>query len=227
MKKLNLTGTKHNRLLCIGPAGIDIHGNSLWLFRCDCGNQIVAIGSRVKNGYIKSCGCLPIEKARDNCKKLGIKSKTHGVSGSKQYGVWCAMLRRCENKNVGSYKYYGGRGIKVCKRWHSFENFWKDMGSTYRDGLEIDRIDNNGNYEPKNCRWVTKKEQMNNCRRNKLISFGGKSLTMSEWQEQTGISQKTIRNRLLAGWSVRDTLTIKPKIGRNRFTSLAATENAG
>lgn len=217
MKKLELTGQKFGRLTCRKPMGVDSHNNSLWLFDCECGNTIIAKGSSVKNGRVKSCGCLAREAASRLGKQLGLASKTHGMTDTRQYGIWCAMIRRCENKNVGSYEYYGGRGIRVCSRWHSFESFWEDMGPTYKDGLEIDRIDNDGDYCPENCRWVSRMKQMNNCSHNRKITHGGKTLTLSQWERETGIDNRTIGARLNRGWSVQKTLTLEPVLGRNQF----------
>jgi hypothetical protein len=117
------------------------------------------------------------------------------------------MLGRCRNPNTKSYKYYGERGISVCDRWSEYVNFKSDMEPGYKAGLQLDRIDVNGNYEPGNCRWATKKEQMRNTRRNVFLTFAGKTQTMVEWAEEVGISYHVIQNRRKAMWPIGRMLT--------------------
>lgn len=127
-----------------------------WKCKCSCGEVVVVSQGHLTSGHTKSCGCLSDEIKRTSC-------ITHGMSKSKTYSVWSAMIRRCYNKNSTTYKWYGARGIKVCDAWRDFSVFLRDMGVS-PDGLEIDRIDNNGNYEPSNCRWVTHAENCQNRR---------------------------------------------------------------
>lgn len=135
----------------------------------------------------------------------------HGKNGTKLNGVWCDMRYRCSNPSSKYYKNYGGRGISVCNEWDKFENFYKwAMSNGYRNGLSIDRIDGNGNYEPNNCRWVDMKTQQRNRGNNRKVEYDGKSLCLTEWSEVTGIHPKTIAYRLNSGWSIEETLT-KPK----------------
>lgn len=131
---------------------------------------------------------------------------THGQSKTPVYKVWHAMRQRCEDSSVKNYADYGGRGIKVCERWGRFENFIADMGPR-PDGMSLDRIDNDGDYEPSNCRWATRTEQNRNSRRNKSLSFGGETLCIAAWAEKTGIDEASIRQRLAAGWPIERTLT--------------------
>lgn len=131
----------------------------------------------------------------------------------KLYGIWLSMKDRCENPKATPYKYYGAKGVKVCDEWSEYENFksWS-LENGYKQGLSIDRIDVNGNYCPDNCRWVTRKEQMNNTTRNRIICFNGKTQTLMQWSEETGIKYATLYNRLgWMGWSVEKALTTPPQ----------------
>ncbi|RSN55599.1 hypothetical protein DMH12_15385 [Streptomyces sp. WAC 04229] len=123
------------------------------------------------------------------------------------YRTWRNMLNRVTNPNVKAYPYYGGRGITVCERWLRFENFYADMGPTYREDLSLDRIDTNGNYEPGNCRWVTMDEQARNKRSNVRLTFHGHTLIMSEWAERIGIPYSRLAYRVSKGWPHERALT--------------------
>ncbi|HCL4447227.1 TPA: hypothetical protein N2D16_002832 [Clostridium botulinum] len=141
-------------------------------------------------------------------------SQTHGMSYSKIYGVHKAMIQRCLNSNDTSYKNYGERGIKVCHEWldkeNGFMNFYKwAISNGYEEGLTIERIDVDGNYEPKNCTWITNKEQQNNKRTNVLITYEGETLNMRQWSNTIGISEKIIENRKRRGWAEKDLLKEK------------------
>ena len=124
----------------------------------------------------------------------------HGLSNTKEYYIWKAMIRRTTNPKDASYNRYGGRGIKVCEEWKKLENFYKwCCESGYKEGLEIDRIDVNGNYEPSNCRWATRKQQQNNKRDNVKAEINGKTHTLAEWSEITGITINTLQYRYYRG----------------------------
>lgn len=137
----------------IYPTGTSKKKARYGIYKCKCGKETKVQSSTVKNGYIKSCGCLQKEKAT-----------THGLSRHRLYHTWNGMFKRCNNINDKSYSHYGGRGIKVCDRWNDINNFIEDMYPTFKDGLSIDRINNDGNYEPTNCRWATNETQTRNIR---------------------------------------------------------------
>ena len=153
MKTLDLTGMTFGRLTVVSAAP-KLGEKARWVCSCSCGGTTSASTSNLRAGLSKSCGCGRKESLK--------KKATHGMSGSKEYAVWTAMIQRCSNPKRRDYKHYGGRGIKVCARWvQSFADFLSDLGSR-PSGLTLDRIDVNGDYEPTNCRWATWETQQNN-----------------------------------------------------------------
>lgn len=171
---INVTGMRFGRLVVAGRSGTTKHGQATWLCVCDCGVEKELVSWDLRSGAVQSCGCLNREQAAEKGRLYGgRKPLQHGHSRkggtTRLYWVWSAMIQRCYNLKNKSFENYGGRGIKVCPRWRdSFENFLTDMGPTYMAGLSIDRYpDNDGNYEPDNCRWATRKQQNNNTRRAK------------------------------------------------------------
>jgi hypothetical protein len=173
-------------------------GGSSWLCQCVCGQHVTVKSWNLRNGNNKSCGCL-----KRNV--LGDATRTHGQANSrltgyanKAYGVWQAMRDRCTNKNRKDYHRYGGRGIKVCKRWEKFENFLADMGEPPPKHT-LDRINNDGDYKPSNCRWATRMEQSHNSTRIRYIKIGNKTRRLSEWLEVFGISRNTFYCRKRKG----------------------------
>ena len=135
-----------------------------------------------------------------------INNFVHGMSKTSTYKSWEAMIQRCSNASLKSYKNYGGRGISVCDEWTKFEKFYADMGIK-PNGCSIDRIDVNGNYDQLNCRWSTMKQQNRNRRNNRLIEFNGETMCVNEWAESLGINKRTLLNRLTNGWEIKKALT--------------------
>lgn len=167
--------------------------------KCDCGGTSHAIATNLKNGNTKSCGCYHKERVRKT-------QVTHGKTGSRVYNVWARMIQRCTDTKDAAYIHYGGRGIAVCSRWKSFENFLADMGDP-PPKYTIDRIDVNGNYELANCRWATRKTQNRNTRRNHLLTLNGETLCLAEWSERLRIPIPTIKQRLGKNWPTEKVLS--------------------
>jgi len=166
----------------------NIDGRPHYKCLCDCGNIRVVSGKYLRKGLSKSCGCYGAEQRK-------LSTTTHGLSNSKEYTAWMNMKARCNDVNNKQYSDYGGRGISVCDRWlNSFDNFISDMG--LGNGLTLDRIEVNGNYEPNNCKWSNQIEQQRNKRNNHIVTLNGAEMTMKEASEKMGISYDALRIRL-------------------------------
>lgn len=177
----------------------------LWKMKCSCGEIFIAQPSD-SNGVCRNCAMKKLSEERT---KHGESPKQGKRNASKLYSVWLNMRSRCYNPKNKKYKDYGGRGILICEEWAEFLNFkkWAESNGFYKN-LTIDRIDNNGNYCPENCRWITQKEQTRNKRTNHLLTFNGETKTMAEWSEITGIKYHTLKNRINKyGYSVSRALT--------------------
>lgn len=194
--KVDLTDRRFGLWTVVAESGLDKHGSWAWLCRCDCGVERVVRGSQLTQGRSRSCGCVPSKG-----------TTTHGQTHAPLYKRWQGMLGRTLYPTNAGYEVYGGRGIIVCERWHTFENFAADMGDGFKPELWIDRIDAEGNYEPGNCRWVTPREQFRNLRKNRYIAFAGRSHIVDDWAPILGLNASTLRVRLFRGWSVERALT--------------------
>jgi len=179
----------------VSPSG---YFSDRWQCRCICGTEKPVRASSLECGDSKGCGCT-------RAKLAGDRVRTHGLSKHPLYGVWRDVVRRCTEPSRKDYKHYGGRGIKVCERWsceQGCEKFIEDMFPTYVEGLEIERVDVNGNYEPSNCTWVTRREQVINRRPMgssfdaHFITYDDKTLCISQWADETGIPSRVLIDRL-------------------------------
>ena len=205
-KVKDLTGMKFGRLTVLkideGRSG----RKTFWICQCDCGNIKSVRSDSLQSGRIKSCGCL---KRKTDAENLA-KAHKHKMSKTPLYNVWQNMKSRCYNENDTRFADWGGRGICVCDEWrHDFMAFY-DWAVThgYSDGLTIDRIDNDGNYCPENCRWATMKEQENNRSNSRLFTMNGKTQTLALWCDEYGQSYKTIYKRIFVlGWDFEKAIT--------------------
>lgn len=188
-KFIDLTGLKFNKLTVISRAK-NIGKQTAWLCKCDCGNTVIVRADHLKDNKIKGCGCL---------------LRKHGYADKERlYRIFRGMKTRCYNPKTKHYKDYGGRGIKICDEWlNDYMNFrnWA-MENGYNDTLTIDRINVNGNYEPRNCRWATMIEQQNNVTRNRILEYKSSRKTMSEWAKIYNIPYSKFNNRIQMGWNI-------------------------
>lgn len=197
-KMHDLTGRKYGRLV-VTKVSHKTHSGTYWFCKCDCGNTIKAIINHLNNGHIKSCGCLKKENAK--------KSFTiHGLYKIPEYRAWIGMKSRCYNHKTKGFKNYGGRGIKVCNRWlNSFENFYSDVGKKLFSKASIDRIDNDKNYSPNNCRWTDRVTQNNN-KRNSFLTIDNVTKKLKDWFYEYNIKPITYHNRINRGWSKKEAM---------------------
>ena len=177
-----------------------------WLCKCDCGAETIVRGYDLRKGTVVSCGCYRKQAAINAI-------TTHGMSKTRLFHEWQYIKRRCYNKNYKYYSYYGGKGISVCSEWlNSFECFhnWA-INNGYTDELTLDRIDSNGNYEPSNCRWITRKEQQNNTSRNHRFTINGETKTLAQWCEIYNVPHERTRYRVInKHWDILTALTTPP-----------------
>lgn len=207
----NLTGHRFGRLIVIKAAGSNKQGKAIWECLCDCGAVKKVLGSSLRLATTTSCGCYQRENASRN-------QSRHGMYKTKTYKAWQEMKARCYNHRHHKYPIYGGRGIKVCDRWlDAFENFYEDMGECLGNEYSLDRYpDQNGNYEPSNCRWATAKQQANNRRMCNYYDYNGQTLTLAEWAEVTGLPYSMLYQRIRRlGWSIDKALTSSKKINQH------------
>ena len=204
-KPLELTGQRFGKLYVVSQAQ-NKNGNTYWNCICDCGNNIVVKGVNLKHGTTQSCNCInraiTSKRNRDNADGI--------YRDSRLYRIYYGMRTRCYNKDDISYDKYGARGITICDEWlNDFLAFqsWA-INNGYKDGLTIDRIDNNCGYYPENCRWATIKEQSNNRRSNVMLSYNNEIHSVAEWSDIVHINRETIYCRLRKGWTPEEALSI-------------------
>lgn len=213
---IDMKGYKYNGCEVLNRAGSNKYGRAIWAVKCHCGNIFYPEGASIRNNESNSCGC----SRNETRKKMGEDNKTHGETKTRLYATWQNMKKRCHKKSHKSYSYYGGRGIKVCDEWYnSFEKFreWS-INNGYDDNLTIDRIDVNGNYEPKNCRWSTLLEQGSNRRNNTLILYNGEILTQAEVCRRTGLSKYMVKKYFTIVKESQDTEYPEDKLKSNKET---------
>lgn len=193
----DITGQKFHRLTALEFSHKGKGRETYWVFECECGNIKVLNKANVKKGSTKSCGCLKKEQDNINLNRNGsepTKYDSKGLSNHPLYHKWMDMKRRCYNVNHSQYKYYGGRGIEMCEDWlYSFQAFFNwSINNGWENGLEIDRINNDGNYEPNNCRYITHKENCNNRSTTIKIEIDGITHSIKEWCEMFNLNYKSL-----------------------------------
>lgn len=208
---IDMTGRRFGELIVLRQNGRAVNGSAMWECLCDCGNKTSVIGNSLRIGVTQSCGCGIV-----NGLKHGWESKTHGGTGTRLYGIWCGIKQRtspnADKKHVTRYYL---RGIRVCPEWEkSYEAFrdWAlsngyDENAPYGE-CTIDRIDNDGDYCPENCRWVSNKEQASNRGNNRNFTYNGETKNIANWAREYGISEDMLRERLIIlGWDIEKALT--------------------
>ena len=191
-------GKKYNRLTVISFHHKE-NKREYYLCKCDCCKEKIVNKTELVRGNVKSCGCL----RKENC-----ANRSHNLSNSRIYRTWTNMKARCYNKKDERYRLYGGRGIHICDEWkNSFLSFYNwAISNGYKDNLQIDRINNDGNYEPSNCRWADRKTQCRNKQKNIFLCYKGEKHCIAEWAEKLKIKSVTIRARLRKGYSIENIL---------------------
>lgn len=185
---IDLAGKRFGKLTVICRVQNNKHRQPQWKCICDCGNETIVVGQKLRNGITKSCGCLVHEQ------KTAFK---HGMTGTVLHNRWLNMKSRCYNPRNKRYDRYGGRGIFVCDEWLDFQNFYDwAISNGFSEELSLDRIDNDKGYSPENCRWATPRQQANNTRRNVFVEYMGQRKTVAEWCRELGLDKRTVYSRM-------------------------------
>ena len=202
-RAVDIAGQKFGRLFVLGPIKQTANSSIVWRCQCDCGNIADVLGGSLRDGKTQSCGCYNRESSRE-------RVYSHGMKGTRIYRIWNAMKARCKYPSSPSYENYGARGVSVCQQWQdSFEDFHfyvAQLPHFDEDGYSLDRIDNDGNYEPGNIKWSTRAEQSSNKRNNLLITFNGKTQCVAAWSREVGVPTGTIAYRIRHGWPIERAL---------------------
>ena len=202
---MDLKGQTFGRLTVISFSHKDKRGKFFWNCKCICGKEKVIRGEKLRSGNTRSCGCLQREVR-------GKAKRKHGMTNSKLYTIWLNMKSRCRYPGNTMYHNYGGRGIRYCDEWNDFEEFktWAENAG-YKEGLSLERIDVDGNYEPENCKWIPISQQSLNQRRSHRVTAFGKTQTIKEWADESGIKYDTIERRINCyGWSPEEAVSVPP-----------------
>jgi hypothetical protein len=198
--RVDVSGQRFGRLVAISECKERLRGHIVWRCKCDCGVEVAIQATLLVSGHTKSCGCLSRDAA---CERMTVHGDFAACSDRhNERNIWVGMLGRCLDKNNYAYSNYGSRGITVCESWLNFDNFYRDMGPRPSLKHSIDRINNDGNYEPSNCRWATQKQQANNTRFNRMLTYKGRTQSLALWCDELGISHQMVRSRLSRGWTV-------------------------
>lgn len=211
---VDLTGQRFGRLQVLCREGSNKYKKATWRCKCDCGNEKVVIGSKLLIGETQSCGCYGYERRNEGSRK---HQTIHGQKYTRLYDTWNNIKQRCNNPHHISYKYYGGKGIRVCDEWNNdfmtfykwaFENGYNPQKDEIRKNrLTIDRIDSDKDYCPENCRWATYKEQANNRTNTRFLTYNNETKTISDWAKIFNLNHNSIYRRLNYGWDIEKTLT--------------------
>lgn len=214
-KRIPMEGKRCGKLTVMEYAGNNKHNKPMWLCRCDCGKYITTSGHSLRMGIATSCGC----KSADFLRSLS----THNKSYEHLYSIYNSMCNRCYNPKTTRFHRYGGRGISVCEEWrNSIDAFctWATQNG-YKKDLTIDRINNDGNYEPSNCRWVDRKVQSRNTSSNRILTYKGESRCLTDWATHFGIGVSTLSARILVlKWDVDKALTTPVRVLSKRKASV-------
>ena len=205
----DLTGQRFGRLVVVKESELRKSNRVTWHCKCDCGKEKDIIGKDLVNGKSKSCGCGVVESTTK-------RSTKHGMAHKYVYDAWMGMKERCRNPKNKCYHIYGARGISVCEEWLDFETFYNQFGQYHKQGLSIDRIDNNRGYCIDNCRWATAEEQANNTNRNAFYTIDGVTETLQRLSDKYNIDPTTVTCRIKRGWNIERSFKEKPSYSKNR-----------
>lgn len=216
-KFLNIANRRFAKLTAVRHVGFNSHRKAMWLCKCDCGLEVIVVGGNLISGGTTSCGCEQRRLASDRMRQRNFKHGHATGSFSPEYRAFTSMHRRCKYPSVAGYKNYGGRGIRVCKRWSSFQNFFRDMGP--KPAMHtLERKNPDGDYKPSNCKWATNLEQQRNRRNTRYVVLDGERIALAALCERFNMDYDAVRNRLDDGWGVEMALTepIRKRSGLQR-----------